>query len=66
LSLGAAIELDDADGIERFFLCAGPDAAELDRVRIAAQSLAEARADLSLADRLPLSCDQASVWIRKE
>jgi hypothetical protein len=66
LSLGAAIELDDARGIERFFLCAGPDAAVLDRVRNAAQSLAEARADLSIADRLPLACDQASVWIRKE
>jgi hypothetical protein len=66
LSLGSAIELDDAKGIERFFLCAGPGAEEPDRVRKAAQSLAEARADLSLADRLPLACDQASVWIRKE
>jgi hypothetical protein len=28
LSLGAAIELDDAKGLERFFLCAGPGAAD--------------------------------------
>ena len=66
LHLGAAIELDDAVGIERFFLCAGPDAADPRAVEGAARSLAEAGADLATADRLPLACDQASVWIRKE
>jgi len=66
LSLGAAIELDDALGVERFFLCAGPGAADPRAVEDAARSLAEAGADLSIADRLPLACDQASVWIRKE
>jgi anti-sigma factor RsiW len=66
LSLGAAIELDDAKGVERFFLCTGPAAADTGAVERAAHSLADARADLSTVDRLPVTCDQASVWIRKE
>jgi len=66
LPLGAAIELDDAKGTERFFLCAGPAAADPRAVEQAARSLVDARADLSTVDRLPVVCDQASVWIRKE
>jgi hypothetical protein len=65
-SLGVAIELDDAKGVERFFLCAGPDAADPRAVEEAARSLVAAHADLSTVDRLPLACDQASAWIRKE
>ncbi|MCK9461281.1 MAG: hypothetical protein M0R80_16760 [Proteobacteria bacterium] len=64
--LGAAIELDDAKGIERFFLCTGPAAEDLGAVQEAARSLVEARADLASVDRLPFECAQASVWIRKE
>jgi hypothetical protein len=66
LTLGAAIELDDAKGAERFFLCAGPAAADPGAIERAARSLADARADLSTVERLPVACDQASVWIRKE
>jgi hypothetical protein len=66
LTLGAAVELDDARGAERFFLCAGPNAGDLAAVERAAKSLAESRADLSRVERLPFACDQASVWIRKE
>jgi anti-sigma factor RsiW len=65
-SLGAAIELDDAKGAERFFLCVGPAAADPAAVTAAARSLVEARADVAVVDRLPVACDQASVWIRKE
>ena len=64
--LGAAIELDDAKGTERFFLCAGPAAADPRVVVRAARSLVDSGADLSTVDRLPAACDQASVWIRKE
>jgi hypothetical protein len=66
LPLGSAIELDDAKGVERFFLCAGPAAAEPGAVERAARSLVEGKADLSAVERLPMACDQASVWIRKE
>jgi hypothetical protein len=66
MPLGAAIELDDAKGLERFFLCTGPAAADRGAVERAARSLADAGADLSTVDRLPVTCDQASVWIRKE
>lgn len=66
LRLGEALELDDAVGAERFFLCAGPVAGDVAAVEGAARSLAASGADLSRVERLPIACDQASVWIRKE
>jgi hypothetical protein len=59
------IELDDAVGIERFFLCVG-EGVGVDKVTNAAKALAKSGADLKKIDRLPLTCEQASVWIIKE
>ncbi len=59
------IELDDAVGVERFFLCVG-EGVGVDKVTGAARALAKSGADLSKIDRLPLTCEQASVWIIKE
>jgi len=65
--VGSSVILDDAVGVERFFLCTtsgtGADPAEVER---AARELAASGADLERAARLPIECDQASVWIRKE
>ncbi|MBW2277581.1 MAG: hypothetical protein JRF63_08830 [Deltaproteobacteria bacterium] len=59
--------LDDSVGVERFYLCtakaADVESAEVER---AARQLVESGADLQKATRLPVECDQASVWIRKE
>lgn len=63
----SSVILDDAVGAERFFLCTGKgrpfDAAEVER---AAEELAASGADLERVTRLPIDCEQASVWIRKE
>ena len=59
------IELDDAVGVERFFLCAGKGVGP-DKVTGAAKALAKSGADLEQIDRLPLTCEQATVWIIKE
>ena len=65
-ALVGAIELDDAEGAERFFLCAGEKAKDVEAVEQAAGVIASSGDDLSRVDRLPFACDQASVWIRKE
>jgi hypothetical protein len=63
----SSVVLDDAVGVERFFLCAGEragvDPAAVER---AAKDLASSGADLEKTTRLPIDCKQASVWIRKE
>lgn len=59
------IELDDAVGVERFFLCAG-EGVGVDKVTSAARALVKSGANLKQIDRLPLACEQASVWIVKE
>jgi hypothetical protein len=59
------IELDDAVGVERFFLCSGKGVG-VDKVFGAAKALVESGANLRQIDRLPLTCEQASVWIIKE
>lgn len=65
--IGSSVILDDAVGVERFFLCTSEggalDSAEVER---AARQLVESGANLEQATRLPVECDQASVWIRKE
>ncbi len=59
------IELDDAVGVERFFLCVG-EGVGIDKVFGAAKALVKSGANLKKIDRLPLTCEQASVWIIKE
>ncbi len=59
------IELDDAVGVERFFLCVG-EGVGVDKVFGAAKALVKSGANLKQIDRLPLTCEQASVWIIKE
>jgi hypothetical protein len=66
LALEGAIELDDSAGAERFFLCAGEGAKDVEAVQQAAEVVASSGDDLSRVARLPLACDQSSVWIRKE
>jgi hypothetical protein len=65
LSLGA-VELDDAVGAERFFLCTGASATDVAAVERAASRLVASGIDLARSERLPYACDQASFWIRKE
>jgi len=65
--IGSSVILDDAVGVERFFLCtAEGQALDPTEVEIAARKLVESGADLKTTTRLPVQCDQASVWIRKE
>jgi hypothetical protein len=63
----SSVILDDAIGVERFYLCVAADA-DLDPAEVerAARDLAASGVDLENATRLPVECDQASVWIRKE
>jgi len=63
--LDSAVQLDDARGAERFFLCVAPGL-EADRVEAAAREVASSVADPALVERLPLDCEQATVWIVKE
>jgi hypothetical protein len=63
---GGELELDDAVGVERFFLCLGDEAREPAKVERAASELVGSGADLKAITRLPLGCRQASVWIEKE
>ncbi len=65
--LDTSIVLDDAIGVERFFLCASAEAvSDMDRVEVAAKELAGSGVDMAIVDRLPLGCRQGSIWIRKE
>jgi hypothetical protein len=65
--IGSSVILDDAVGVERFFLCTAKGAdLDPDAVERAARQLVESGADLKNAAKLPVDCDQASVWIRKE
>lgn len=62
-----SVVLDDAIGPERFFLCVGLDEGKgVEEVKRAAYSLVERGADIREVERLPIECDQASVWISKE
>lgn len=61
----SSVVLDDAPGVERFFLCVGEGILAAD-VEGAAQRLAASGIDLEQVERLPIDCAQASTWIRKE
>lgn len=58
--------LDDAVGVERFFLCQGEAARDPGAVEEAARQVASDSADLRGVERLPVGCSQASFWIEKE
>jgi hypothetical protein len=65
--INSNVILDDAIGVERFFLCTASDAdVDADEVERAAREIAGSGVDLRQIIRLPVDCDQASVWIRKE
>lgn len=64
---GSSVVLDDSRGPERFFLCTGlGGGAGVEDVKRAAARLVEEGADIRDVERLPIECEQASVWINKE
>jgi len=65
--VGSSVVLDDARGVERFFLCTGVrDGERAGAIESAARELARGGVDLERVERLPVDCEQASIWIRKE